>query len=128
MPLIRSVLLTKELLASYKCIPRVVLRPKFYLKLLSVGMMGCFVVACGESGNEHFCAKYSYFYKELTEPGVLPFMSLRRSLNKELSDLSKREDAKIALFVMSDIDRGLKRSSESPQEYCMRRKRWEQYR
>ncbi|WP_299979549.1 hypothetical protein [uncultured Pseudoteredinibacter sp.] len=84
--------------------------------------------ACGESGHEHFCSKYQYLHGKLTEPGVLPFLTLKKMLREELNEPAKREDAKMALFVISDIERGLIRGDESPRDYCLRRKRWEAYR
>ncbi len=84
--------------------------------------------ACGESGHEHFCSKYQYLHGKLTEPGVLPFITLKRMLRQELNEPAKREDAKMALFVISDIERGAIRGKESPRDYCLRRKRWESYR
>ncbi|GAA6153850.1 hypothetical protein [Pseudoteredinibacter isoporae] len=94
--------------------------------LLAVLIAG--LQACGESGHEHFCSKYQYLHGKLTEPGVLPFMTLKRMLRQELNDPSKRDDAKMALFVISDIERGVIRESETPRDYCLRRKRWESYR
>lgn len=93
------------------------------LVLLIFGIQGC-----GESGHEHFCSKYQYLHGKLTEPGVLPFMTLKRMLRQELNDPGKRDDAKMALFVISDIERGVIREKESPRDYCLRRKRWESYR
>ncbi|MBB6521179.1 hypothetical protein [Pseudoteredinibacter isoporae] len=93
------------------------------LVFLFVGLQGC-----GESGHEHFCSKYQYLHGKLTEPGVLPFMTLKRMLRQELNDPAKRDDAKMALFVISDIERGVIRESEEPRDYCLRRKRWESYR
>ncbi len=79
-----------------------------------------------ESDNEHFCAQYSYYYNELTAPGVLPYRDLRMLLDKDV-----REDpdskSRIALFVLEDIQRGAKPENETPQDFCLRRKRWEQF-
>lgn len=90
---------------------------------VAVALTGC------TSENEHFCAKYSYFYKELTAPGILPIPQLRAQLEKEKSGSgADRERAKMALFVLADVDRDMKPVDEPASEYCLRRKRWEQYR
>ena len=87
-----------------------------------------FLAGC-ESENEHFCSKYSYFYKELTAPGILPVRELRAQLEGEKkSGGSDRERANMALFVLTDIDRKMKPDNESARDYCLRRKRWERYR
>lgn len=83
---------------------------------------------CGESGHEHFCSKYQYLHGKLTEPGVLPFLTLKKMLREELNDPAKRDEAKLALFVIGDIERGTLRGNETPRDYCLRRKRWEAYR
>ncbi|MGH1373422.1 MAG: hypothetical protein ACRBBW_15385 [Cellvibrionaceae bacterium] len=101
------------------------LRLSSLLRLLIVAwvMLGC------TSENEHFCSKYSYFYKELTAPGILPISQLRSQLEKEKAGTgADRERAKMALFVLADIGRNMKPEQESPSDYCLRRKRWEQYR
>lgn len=86
------------------------------------------MAACADE-NEHFCAKYSYFYKELTAPGILPISELRAQLEREQNKQgADSERATMALFVLADIDRGIKPANESAQAYCMRRKRWERYR
>lgn len=84
--------------------------------------------ACGESGQEHFCSKYQYLHNQLSEPDVLPFPILKRQLRDELNDENKREDAKMALFVISGMERGQQRANETPRDYCLRAKRWEHYR
>lgn len=101
------------------------------MKLFKIGvalLVGIILAGC-ESENEHFCAKYSYFYKELTAPGILPIAELRSQLEKERAGQgSDRERANMALFVLDDIERALKPIKETPKDYCIRRKRWERYR
>ncbi len=90
--------------------------------------MAAWLMAC-ESENEHFCAKYSYYYKELTQPGLLPYRDLKAQLREELTDPRKDPDrAKIALFVLEDIDNDVVPDHETPQDFCMRRKRCQRYR
>lgn len=82
-----------------------------------------------ESDNEHFCSKYQFYFNRLTEPGVLPFSQLKPQLKKDLKKNSKAaDDAKMALFVIQDIEIGLKKDSETARDYCMRRQRWQGYR
>ncbi|MCV6613929.1 MAG: hypothetical protein OIF35_03055 [Cellvibrionaceae bacterium] len=83
--------------------------------------------ACDGAGSGHFCAKYQFYYDKLHEPGVLPFATLKAQLRADLSDERSREDAKIALFVIADIERRRKRSAETAREYCMRVERWQDY-
>jgi len=98
--------------------------------LLRIVLLGAAVFLAGcESENEHFCSKYSYFYKELTAPGILPLRELRAQLEGEKKkDGADRERANMALFVLADIDRKMKPEHESARDYCLRRKRWERYR
>ncbi len=86
-------------------------------------LLGC------ESKNEHFCSKYSYFYEQLTAPGILPLSELRRQLEADIrSSNADQERAKMALFVLADVEVGIKPLQETPREYCMRRQLWQRYR
>ena len=88
-----------------------------------------FLISGCADKNEHFCAKYSYFYKELTAPGILPIHELRAQLQQEKRKQGADSDrANMALFVLADIERDMKPDGEAAQAYCMRRKRWEGYR
>ena len=85
-------------------------------------MLGC------SSDNEHFCAKYSFYYRELTQPGLIPYRDMEHQLLEELRNPEKDPDkAKIALFVLADIVNDVKPKAEDAQDYCMRRKLWERY-
>lgn len=96
----------------------------------AVGILTMLALLSGcASENEHFCSKYSYFYKELTAPGILPIPQLRSQLEKEKRGSgADKERANMALFVLADIGRNMKPEDETPTDYCIRRKRWEQYR
>ena len=86
------------------------------------------ITAC-ESENDHFCAKYSYYAKELTRPGNLPFRDIKAQLRSALEDEGKDHDqTRIALFVLEDIENDIKAADESAIAFCKRRKRWEHYR
>lgn len=91
--------------------------------LLSISaLFGC------ESDNEHFCAKYSYYYRQLTQPGLIPYRDIGDQLRADLVDPKKDPDqAKIALFVLNDIVSEIKPAGVSPKDYCMRSKLWENY-
>ncbi len=85
------------------------------------------LVGC-ESKNEHFCSKYQYFYRELTAPGILPIRDLRQQLEKDLTNKNRDpERARMALFVLNDIERDMKPKQEEPRDYCMRLQRWSNY-
>lgn len=90
--------------------------------LLGLVLLGC------ESENEHFCAKYQYFYRELTAPGILPLRDLREQLEKDFAKSPDSDRTKMALFVLDDIEADIKPKAEEPREYCMRRQRWTRYR
>ena len=89
---------------------------------------GLLIAAC-ESENDHFCAKYSYYSKELARPGNLPYRDIKTQLRASLNDDSKDHDqTRIALFVLEDIESDIKGADESAVAFCKRRKRWERYR
>jgi len=88
--------------------------------LVVVLLQGC------ESDNDHFCAKYSFYYGELTQPGILPRQAIRQQLEKKLS-LHGSDKTKMMLFVLNELDADVKRESEPAQEYCLRRQRWKAY-
>lgn len=95
--------------------------------LPSLALMLALLVGC-ESDNEHFCAKYSYYYKELTKPGLIPYRDISDQLRADLINPQKDPDqAKIALFVLNDIVNESKLEGISAQEHCMRSKLWENY-
>lgn len=98
-------------------------------RLTGLYILVAFLLSACESENEHFCAKYSYYYKELTQSGILPYKDIKAQLQRELADVKKDHDqAKIALFVLEDIDNDIKPENEPAKAFCTRRKRWEQYR
>ncbi len=94
-----------------------------------IGLLLCSLLLLGcESENEHFCSKYSYFYKELTAPGILPIRDLRAQLERERDGAgADRQRARMALFVLDEIQSELKPEAESARDYCLRRKRWERF-
>ena len=84
--------------------------------------------AC-QSDNEHFCARYSYLYNQLLEPGVPPYADMKRQLQDELSNTQKDQaQAKFMLFVLEDWYSEIKPDGETPQDFCLRIKRWQAYR
>ncbi len=102
---------------------------KNHIPGFSYVVLGALLLSGCASENEHFCSKYSYFYKELTAPGILPISQLRAQLEKEKAGSgADKERAKMALFVLADVGRNMKPEGESASDYCLRRKRWEQYR
>ncbi len=93
-----------------------------WILVILVLLVGC------ESKNEHFCSKYQYFYRELTAPGILPIRDLRQQLEKDLTNKNRDpERARMALFVLNDIERDMKPKQEEPRDYCMRLQRWSNY-
>lgn len=100
-----------------------------YRSLISLGIFtGLLAIVACESENEHFCAKYSYYYRELTQPGLIPYKDIGEQLQAELVNPEKDSDrAKIRLFVLNDIVSDIKPKEESAQDFCMRRKLWERY-
>lgn len=97
-------------------------------RLLIFACSAILLAAC-ESENEHFCAKYSFYYRELTQPGLLPYDDLEEQLRAELHHPGKDPDrARIGLFVLADIVNAAKPIGEDPREYCMRRQLWNRYR
>ncbi len=100
---------------------------KTYSRIMGVLACGVILLGC-ESENEHFCSKYSYFYKELTAPGILPIRDLRAQLERERDgEGADRQRARMALFVLDEIQGELKPDNEAPRDYCLRRKRWERF-
>ena len=101
---------------------------KISSKLTGILVCSAFLLGC-ESENEHFCSKYSYFYKELTAPGILPIRDLRAQLEQERDgEGADRQRARMALFVLDEIQADFKPDNEAPRDYCLRRKRWERFR
>lgn len=80
------------------------------------------LVGC-ESDNDHFCAKYSYYYTELTQPNILPLFEIKRQLTAEL-EKKPSDKTRMMLFVLDEIDAEVKPTSETAQAYCQRRARW----
>ncbi|BFM16444.1 hypothetical protein R50073_26270 [Maricurvus nonylphenolicus] len=97
------------------------------LRVTALMVLGLMLVGC-ESENEHFCAKYQYYYRELTAPGILPIRDLREQLEKDLAKSPDSDPTKMALFVLNDIEADIKPEAEEPRDYCMRRQRWTRYR
>ena len=92
------------------------------LVALSLMLLGC------EQDNEHFCVRYQYLYNQLLEPDLPSYDEMRLQLMKQLADPKKDKDqAKFMLFVLDDWRSGVKTDYESPQQFCMRIKRWESY-
>ena len=86
------------------------------------------VVGCA-SENDHFCAKYSFYYKELTAPGILPYRDIKAQLEADLrKDNIDHDKTKMALFVLEEIDNDVKPAAEAAQDFCLRRERWKVYR
>lgn len=86
----------------------------------------CVLLAGCESANDHFCAKYSYYYTELTQPDILPRTEIRRQLQAEI-DKKPSDKTRMMLFVLDEIDAGVKPESETAQDYCLRRQRWQAF-
>lgn len=85
------------------------------------------VLGCADK-NEHFCAKYSYFYNELTQPGILPLPEIRNQLEAEVRDPKKDNDrSRMALLVLDDLQGGFIHSFDDPREFCFEWRRWEKY-
>ncbi|MBR9911271.1 MAG: hypothetical protein GYB33_13060 [Gammaproteobacteria bacterium] len=99
------------------------------VRVILTGLLLLLVVTGCGSANEHFCAKYSYFYEELSKPGIMPLGDIEEQLRSELADPGKDGDrARISLYVLNHVASGIKPPGEAPQDYCMRRRLWESYR
>lgn len=82
------------------------------------------LVGCAQD-NEHFCAKYSFFYDQLSEPDILPLPMIRQQLEGDIEQHGRERD-KLMLLVLDDKVNGLVGTgSESPTQSCMRLKRWQ---
>lgn len=92
------------------------------MKNLLVVTCALALVGC-ESDNDHFCAKYSYYYTELTQPDILPLFEIKRQLTAEL-EKKPSDKTRMMLFVLDEIDAEVKPASETAQAYCQRRARW----
>lgn len=81
-----------------------------------------FTLGC-ESDNDHFCAKYSYYYTELSAPDLMPKADIRRQLE---ADLKKKpsDKTRMMLFVLDEMQAHVKPDAEPAQNYCQRRQRW----
>lgn len=105
---------------------------RFVVKTSIVGsvafaLIAVMMVAC-QSDNDHFCAKYSYYYRELTKPGIMPLTDIERQLMDELRSGDKDPDkTKMALFVLRDVADQMKPSGEEAQDYCQRLKLWQRF-
>jgi hypothetical protein len=77
--------------------------------------------------NEHFCAKYSYLYEQLDEPGLPSYGEMKEKLVDEITRKNS-DHSKMMLFVLEDHHLGLKQGHETAQEYCLRMQRWQFYR
>ncbi len=96
---------------------------KSVLVFILLLMVGC------ESDNEHFCARYQYVYDQLLEDDIPPYGEMKEQLMANLVDPKKDEQqAKFMLFVLEDWYSEFKPEHESSQDFCLRIKRWQQYR
>lgn len=95
------------------------------MKYLVMALIMLFLQACSDS-NEHFCAKYSFYYKQLLEPGLPPYSDMKKQLKKEIANNTDK-NAKIALFVLEDFKRSSKPKNEDPKDFCQRRQLWQRY-
>lgn len=86
----------------------------------------CFLVLVGcAQDNEHFCAKYSFFYDQLSQQGNLPLEVIRQQLEADIEKHGRERD-KMMLLVLDDKENRLVGvRAESPAQTCMRLKRWQ---
>lgn len=92
------------------------------MRILLLFLMSALLVACTPD-NEHFCQKYSYFYDELSEPGILPYRDIKQQLEKDIKESNKDRD-RLMLMVLEDKNNDVFGYKESAAEYCLRAKRW----
>lgn len=92
------------------------------MKILAALIIVLILIGC-ESDNDHFCAKYSYYYTELTQPDILPLFEIRKQLTAEL-EKKPSDKTRMMLFVLNEIEVEVKPDSETAQAYCQRRARW----
>lgn len=92
------------------------------MKILAALIIVLILIGC-ESDNDHFCAKYSYYYTELTQPDILPLFEIRKQLTAEL-EKKPSDKTRMMLFVLNEIEAEVKPDSETAQVYCQRRARW----
>lgn len=91
-------------------------------KIVWLSLSTLLVVSCTPD-NEHFCAKYSYYYDELSQPGILPLADIKQQLESAIKKSGSEKD-KLMLLVLEDKEKGLIRHNEAAIEYCMRAERW----
>lgn len=102
---------------------------RLIIKRSTLLLVPLLLLAACESDNEHFCARYQYVYNQLLEDDIPPYGEMKQQLVINLSDPKKDEQqAKFMLFVLEDWYSEFKPEHESPQAFCLRIKRWEQYR
>ena len=89
-------------------------------------LLMCFIVVGCTPENEHFCAKYSYFYDELSEPGLLPYRDIKQQLEKDIKESNKDRD-RLMLMVLEDKKSDVFGYKESASEYCLRAGRWKNF-
>lgn len=86
----------------------------------------CFLILLGcTPDNEHFCAKYSYYYDQLSQPDIMPLAVIRQQLEADIEKHDRERD-KLMLLVLDDKANHLVGiSGEAPAQTCMRLKRWQ---
>lgn len=100
---------------------------RYRLRLALSALMALALAGCADP-NEHFCAKYQFFYDELTRPDVMPLILIREQLEDDLNNpKADFEKVTMALFVLTDIEDKRMRHNETPTEFCFRTERWSLY-
>ena len=100
----------------------------FMRKIIVIALIG-WLAGCADE-NEHFCARYEYLYTQLETGKDLPsYSEMKQALLADMADPGKKTDqAKFMLFVLEDYHSEFKPYGESARDFCLRIKRWEQYR
>lgn len=84
-------------------------------------------VAGCSSDNEHFCTRYQYLYQQLGDATLPPYAQLRAALHNEIqSEGGSDKRSEMMLLALDDYYYEVVPYGESPKEYCMRVKRWQQ--
>jgi hypothetical protein len=89
-------------------------------------LIGSIALTACTPDNEHFCAKYSYYFDELSAPGILPYKDIKQQLEKEIKK-SNRDKDRLMLMVLEDKHNDVFGYGESAAQYCMQSERWKKF-
>lgn len=96
----------------------------FNKKRRLIVVLSVFLMACTDN-NDHFCAKYGYYYEQLEKPGLPPYSEMKAGIEEKIANGD--ESALMMKFVLNDFRRSNKPKNETPKAFCMRRQLWLKY-